>query len=405
MGGSKKVPVKGVAAVAGAVLLLVVAFTTPFSGDGQAEMQTAQASATVDVSTGGDGAAVAAARVAVSSPPEGQPAVSIPQPTPGAQPVQTVVISVDGGCETADGTIRKFLDTAKQVQGRFTFFMSGLCLLPDAQRMLYQPPGHLPGTSDIGFATPELVDQRIRVFTDMWREGHEVGTHFLGHFCGGSGVDSWSSEDWRSEISQARTFLDQWAGNNPQVTDTSLTLPFDSSVIVGDRTPCLEGQRQAMWDAFTAEGFRYEASDPGTLVWPKKVAGGRLWQFPLPALKLGGTDKWVLSMDYNLLVNQTGGATDVDPAECDQVAQQTYETFMNALDGVYNGNRAPLFLGTHLNSWACGAYITALERFIVDAKARYPDIMFVSNRDLADWLDAMDPAELKSLQKLEEQRY
>lgn len=404
MGGSGNVPVKGIAAVVGAVLLLVIAFTAPFSGDSQAETASQDALVEADAASG-DGAAVPAARVGITSPPEPQPTITIPAPAPGAKPVQTVVISVDGGCETEDGTIRTFLDTAKQVQGRFTFFMSGLCLLPDAQRMQYRPPGKLPGTSDVGFATAELVDDRIRVFSDMWREGHEIGTHFLGHFCGGGGVDTWSTEDWRSEIAQAKGFLDQWAANNPQVTDTSLTLPFDSSVFVGDRTPCLEGQRPAMWDAFAAEGFRYEASDPGTLLWPKKVAGGRLWQFPLPALKLGGTDTWVLSMDYNLLVNQTGGKTEVSPDECAQVEQQNYDTFMAALEGVYNGNRAPLFLGTHLNSWACGAYITSLERFIRDAKAKYPDIMFVSNRDLADWLDSMDPATLKSLQKLEAQRY
>ncbi len=408
MGGLDRVPVKAIAALAGAVLLLIIAFTAPFSGADEGHVgasgQDAQAPA-VDSTLVGDGAALAPSRSGVTSPPEPQPSVSIPQPAPGTQPVQTVVVSVDGGCETADGTVRTFLDTAKQVGGRFTFFMSGLCLLPDAQRMMYHPPGKLPGQSDIGFATADLVDDRIRVFTDMWREGHEIGTHFLGHFCGAGGVDSWTAEQWRDEIGQARTFLDTWPGNNPQITDQTSMLPFDSSVIVGDRTPCLEGQRPAMFEAFAAEGFRYDASDPGVLQWPRKVADGALWQFPLPALKLTGTDKWVLSMDYNLLVNQTGGETEVAPDECARVEEQTYQTYMDALEGVYNGNRAPLFLGSHLNSWACDAYIKALERFVVDAHARHPDVMFVSNRDLADWLDAMDPATLKGLQKLPEQKY
>lgn len=404
MGGMDRVPVKGIAALVGAILLLVVAFTAPFSGE-TAAGESAQEAGAVDLSQVGDGAAVAPARSGVTSPPEEQPGVDIPQPVPGQQPVQTVVISVDGGCETEKGTIRTFLDTAKQVQGRFTFFMSGLCLLPESQKMLYRPPGRLPGQSDIGFATAELVDRRVRTFVDMWREGHEVGTHFLGHFCGANGVDTWSTQDWRDEISQARQFLDTWPANNPQVTDQSLTLPFDSSVIVGDRTPCLEGDRPAMWEAFAAEGFRYEASDPGVLQWPRKVAAGQLWQFPLPALKLSGTDLWVLSMDYNLLVNQTNGKTEVPPEECARVEQQTYQTYMDALDGLYAGNRAPLFLGSHLNSWACDSYIIALERFIVDAKAKYPDIMFVSNEDLANWLDGMDPAVLKELQKLPAQRY
>lgn len=401
MGGLDKVPVKGIAAVVGAVLLLILAFTTPFSSASDTQAATEEP----EVTQVGDGAAIPTARTAVTTPPAEHPAVSIPAPAAGAKPTQTVVISVDGGCETDKGTIRSFLDVGKQVQGRFTFFMSGLCLLPDAQRMQYRPPGHLPGQSDIGFATAELVDARVRVFADMWNEGHEVGTHFLGHFCGSGGVAGWSTQEWRDEITQARQFLDNWAANNPQVTDQSLTLPFDSSVIKGDRTPCLEGDRPAMWAAFAAEGFRYEASDPGVLQWPRKVAQNKLWQFPLPALKLSGTNLWVLSMDYNLLVNQTNGETDVAPDECARVEQQTYQTYMDALEGVYNGNRAPLFLGSHLNSWVCDSYIKALQRFIVDAKTKYPDIMFVSNNDLADWLDGMDPATLKGLQQLPEQKY
>ncbi len=399
VGGLDRFPTKVVVAVVGAIVLLVLAFTTPFSSDSGAGTTTAAADAT----TSGDGATVAQAIRGVSTP-EAQPAIQIPQPTAGQKPVQTVVVSVDGGCETADGTIKKFLDVGRQVDGRFTFFVSGLCLLPDAQRMQYRPPGHLPGQSDIGFATEELVGERIKVFTDMYRSGHEIGTHFLGHFCGSSGVATWNTQQWRDEIRQARGFLDNWPANNPQVVDPQ-PLPFDSSVIKGDRTPCLEGDRPAMFAAFAQEGFRYDASDPGVLQWPRKVAGGKLWQFPLPALKLLGTDLWVLSMDYNLLVNQTGGKTEVPPDQCQKVQDQTYQTFMDALEGVYNGNRAPLFLGTHLNSWACGAYITALERFIVDAKAKYPDIMFVSNNDMADWLDAMDPATLKALQQLPQQKY
>lgn len=404
MGGLDKVPIKGIAAVLGAFLLVLIAFTTPFSGSGEPE-SAAQDATTVANASSGDGAAVPVARRAVTSPPADRPGITIPAPAEGTPPTQTVVVSVDGGCETDKGTIRSFLDVGKQVQGRFTFFVSGLCLLPDAQRMQYKPPGHLPGQSDIGFATAELVDPRVRVFTDMWNEGHEIGTHFLGHFCGAGGVDGWNTQQWRDEIAQARIFLDDWAANNPQVTDQSLTLPFDSSVIKGDRTPCLEGDRPAMWAAFAAEGFRYEASDPGVLQWPRKVAQNKLWQFPLPALKLSGTDMWVLSMDYNLLVNQTGGKTETTPEECARVEQQTYQTYMEALEGVYNGNRAPLFLGSHLNSWVCDSYIKALQRFIVDAKAKHPDVMFVSNNDLADWLDAMDPATLKKLQQQPPQRY
>jgi hypothetical protein len=391
-----RIPGKAIAAVIGTVILLLLAFRLP------AGSQSAAGDTGVDSA---DGAAVVDPNVpGVTTPPEGQPGVDIPQPAAGQQPTQLVVVSVDGGCETANGTIAKFLDTGRQSNARFTFFLSGLCLLPDAARMQYHPPGKEPGQSDVPFADPNMVAQRVKIFTDMYRAGHEIGTHFLGHFCSPGGVDDWSADQWGEEIAQARQFLDTWPRNNPQAAGSGV-LPFDSSVFKGDRTPCLLGQRPAMWTAFKEAGFRYDASDPGQLKWPTKVADGALWEFPLPALKLAGTNLWVLSMDYNLLVNQTNGETTGDPDSCKRVEDQTYQTYMDALAAVHEGNRAPLILGSHLNDWQCNGYINALERFVADVPAKYPDVKMVSFADLADWLDKMDPAELQKLQALPEQRY
>ena len=38
--------------------------------------------------------------------------------------------------------------------------------------------------------------------------------------------------------------------------------------------------------------------------------------------------------------------------------------------------------------------------FIVDLKAKHPDVQFVSNLDLEKWLEAQDPAVLQQLQAL-----
>lgn len=392
-----RVPWRPVAGIVGAVLMVTIAFAAPFDPDVSVRAEP------VDVVQSADGAAVTVPGPGVVETPEPQPAVDLPLPTADAKPTQVVVVSVDGGCETSDGTIRHLLDVGAGVSGRFTFFLSGLCLLPDDAKTTYHAPNHEAGDSDIPFANPDLVAERIRTFSDMYRAGHEIGTHFLGHFCGASGVDTWKAADWTSEIDQAKALLDTWPQHNPQVADPQ-PLPFNSSVIKGDRTPCLEGNRAAMHAAFTQAGFRYDASDPGVLQWPRKAPSG-LWEFPLPALKLTGTDKWVLSMDYNLLVNQTDGETEVPADQCKAVEEQTYQTYVDALEGVYNGNRAPLILGSHLNDWACNAYVNSLERFIADAAAKHPDIKFVSFLDLANWLDAMDPAQLAALQALPEQKY
>ncbi|MDZ7576747.1 MAG: hypothetical protein U0904_01005 [Candidatus Nanopelagicales bacterium] len=380
-------------AVAAAVLF-VIAFRAPVSSDTEPTTVTRA-----------DGAAVLGSRSGVTSPPESQPGIDVEKLAPGEQPPQLVVVSVDGSCETRGGTIRKFMDVGNSVGAHFTFFITGLCLLPEGSRMLYRPPTHAAGQSDISFADADMVAERVQTFTDMYRSGHEIGTHFLGHFCGeDKGVGTWSTADWRSEIEQSARFLDEWAANNPQVQGVD-PLPFDSSVIKGDRTPCLLGQRGQMWKAFEEADFAYEASDPGALQWPHKVHDGKLWQFPLPAVKLAGTGKWVLSMDYNFLYNQNNAQTNADPAKCASVEEQTYRTLMDSLTAVYEGNRAPLITGSHLNDWLCGAYINSLQRFITDAAGKYPDVKFVSFAELAQWLDAQDAAVLDALQSRPAQRY
>jgi hypothetical protein len=379
--------------VAGAAVLVVVAFRAPVAGTvGDSALDTA------------DGAAIVAAGPGVTSPPQEQPRTELAVPTAGQDPTQVVVVSIDGGCETRDGTIRRFLDTGEAVGARMTFFLSGLCLLPDDQRTAYQPPGKAAGQSDVPFADASMVSRRIRVFGQMYRAGHEIGTHFLGHFCGDDGVATWSADQWRDEIAQARRFVDLWPQYNPLAAGAP-QLPFDSSVMRGTRTPCLLGDRAAMHAAFAAEGMRYEASDPGVLQWPQRSEDSGLWLFPLPALRLADTQRWVLSMDYNLLVNQNDGRTTGDEATCQRVAESTYRTYMDALRALHRGNRAPLVVGSHLNDWLCGAYITAIERFLSDAAREFPDVRFINFADLADWLDAMPAGVLAGLQERPPQRY
>ena len=62
----------------------------------------------------------------------------------GEKPPQFVVVSFDGSCETPEGTMRHYLDTAKQVSGHFTFNLSGLCAARNDMKMNYLPPGHEP---------------------------------------------------------------------------------------------------------------------------------------------------------------------------------------------------------------------------------------------------------------------
>ena len=338
-----------------------------------------------------DGAGVDAANVTQTGLPP------ITKLKPGQKPPQFVVISFDGACK--DSLWQHYLKLASSVNGHFTFFLSGLCEVPDRQRFLYHPPHKPAGTSAIGFGEASLIPQRIRDITTAYNSGNEIGTHFLGHFCDANGVGIWNSADWTSEIKQARFFLDHWAEVNGN-TDPSLKLPFNSSVWKGGRTPCLDGKSSQMWPVWRKMGFTYDASRSGSLSWPKKIAGSpALWEFPLQTIKVIGYGRSNLSMDYNLLYVQNHAKQTAPPATCAKIQKSTYQSYMQALDAVERTNNAPFFVGNHFNNWACGAYVNALTSFVTDAHAKYPSMQFVTFAWLAKWMNAQDPKVLAALQK------
>jgi hypothetical protein len=316
----------------------------------------------------------------------------------GQKAPQFVVISFDGACK--DALWKHYLDLAKTTNSRFTFFLSGLCLVPDRQRFMYHPPHKAAGTSAIGFGDASLIPGRITNLTTAYNMGNEIGTHFLGHFCDAKGVGIWSSADWQSEIDQARNFLDNWKSINGN-TNPNLKLPFSSRVWVGDRTPCLAGKRSQMYPVFAKEGFKYDASGTGSLSWPHRIPNHHtMWNFPLQDIKVVGYGRSNLSMDYNFLYAQNNAKTSAPQATCDRIQTSTYKSFMLALKSVHSQNRAPLFIGNHFNNWVCGAYKNALTSFIQDAHSQYPDVRFVTFEYLTRWLDAQSPSTIKHLQSL-----
>ena len=346
-----------------------------------------------DFAVTGDGGGVAAEN-------QPQPEFQVTKLAPGEKPPQFVLVAFDGSC--SHDVFQQYLDTADQTGARFTMFLSGLCLLPESQRFLYQTPGRDAGESNIGFADDSAeVVTRIADLTRAYNSGHEIGTHFLGHFCDPSqgSVNSWNAKEWESEFAQDAQFTNDWAAING-VTDPT-PLPFNHSVVQGARTPCLEGQPDIMYPIFKEHGFTYDASGTGTLEWPSMNQYG-LWEFPLQDIKVAGFGRDSLSMDYNMLCQQNGsGGADCndssDPAICQQAEDSTYQSLMNVTDALYNGNRAPLFWGMHWKPLMCGAYINAVQQFIRDATAKYPDIKFISHKDLVTWLNAQDPAVLAKL--------
>ncbi|MFF9216124.1 polysaccharide deacetylase family protein [Streptomyces viridosporus] len=316
---------------------------------------------------------------------------------PGEKPPQFVVFSWDGALQGDDNLFAHYREMAKTYDAHMTFFLTGIYLVPKGKKELYSPPQHPQGSAAISFPTDEHIRTTLEQLGGAWKDGHEIGTHFNGHFCGEKGGGDWSVEEWKSEIDQFYGFVEKWK-THTGYTDLD-PLPFDiRKEVTGGRAPCLEGQANLL-KAAKDYGWRYDASSAGDFqIWPKKKDG--IWDFPLQMLPYEGGKYQGLSMDFNFLYNQSGGETDGDPAMYPQWQQQTVNTYMNGFNRVYYGSRAPLFIGNHFEQWNGGIYMKAVDEVIKSVCPR-KDVQCVSFRELADWMDAQKPATLERLRILD----
>ncbi|MEU2597887.1 hypothetical protein ABZ678_16290 [Streptomyces hirsutus] len=315
---------------------------------------------------------------------------------PGEKPPQFVVFSWDGAGEDSQKLFSHFREVAKKNDATMTYFLSGVYMLPEEKRDLYRPPQHSPGRSDIGFNDAEGIAATVEQLRLAWLEGNEIGTHFNGHFCGADGgVGEWSVAEWKDEIAQAKWFVKAWKTHTGMKNEAPLPFDYDKELI-GARTPCLEGQENFM-KAASELGFRYDTSGVNNQVWPKKKQG--LWDLSLQLVPFPGHSFEQLTMDYNFMVNQSGTTTQGDPAKHELWGDQMRDGLLAGFRRAYDGNRAPLIIGNHFESWNGGAYMRAVEE-TVEAVCTKPDVRCVSFRQLADWLDAQDPQTLEKLRTL-----
>ncbi|MER6999963.1 hypothetical protein [Streptomyces sp. NPDC000410] len=317
---------------------------------------------------------------------------------PGQTPPQFVIFSWDGAGEVGNGLFPRFLELAKNHDAAMTFFLSGIYVLPESKKTLYRPPNNRIGASDIGYLTDGHIKDTLKFLRQAWLDGHEIGTHFNGHFCAGSGsVANWTPTQWQSEIDQAVSFVTEWKTNSGW-TDLD-PLPFDyRKELVGGRTPCLLGQDNLLPTAKKL-GWRYDASSPGgRQKWPRKRGG--LWDLPLQAVPFPGRSFETLSMDYNFMANQSGNSTKGMTSRYPEWRRQAAGALLGGFNRAYESNRAPLFIGNHFEQWNGGIYMDAVEEAL-KGMAGKKDVRLVSFRQFCDWLDVQDPAIVAKLQTLE----
>ncbi|WP_097983248.1 hypothetical protein [Streptomyces sp. f150] len=326
-----------------------------------------------------------------------QPEAPVPL-EPGQKPPQFVIFSWDGAGEVGNGLFPRFLELAKEHDAAMTFFLSGIYLLPESKKSLYRPPNNPRGASDIGYLTDDHIKDTLKYVRQAWLDGHEIGTHFNGHFCGGSGsVERWTPAQWHSEINQAVSFVTEWRTNTGWENEEPL--PFDyRKELVGGRTPCLLGQDNLLPTA-SKLGWRYDASSPGgRQTWPVKRGG--VWDLPLQAMPFPGHSFEVLSMDYNILANQSQNSTKGMPSRYPGWRKQATDAYLAGFQRAYESNRAPFYIGNHFEEWNGGIYMDAVEE-VIKKVADKDDVRLVSFRQYVDWLDAQDPAVLAKLRTLE----
>ncbi|MFC3576638.1 hypothetical protein ACFOZ0_25815 [Streptomyces yaanensis] len=315
---------------------------------------------------------------------------------PGEKPPQFVVFSWDGALQGDDQLFSHYRELAKEYNAHMTFFLTGIYLLPKSKKDLYHGPQHKAGEAAIDYPTDEHIRTTLEQLREAYNEGNEIGTHFNGHFCDAKGGGDWSVDEWKSEIDQFFSLVENWK-TNTGFKDIA-PLPFDfRKEVAGGRAPCLEGQPNLL-KAIKSYGWSYDASNPGDFqIWPKKKNG--IWDFPLQLLPFNGKHQAV-SMDFNMLYNQTGGEVSGDPSKYPEWEQQAVQAYMNGFNRVYYGSRAPLFIGNHFENWNGGIYMKAIDQVVKNVCTK-KGVRCVSFKELADWLDVQKPETLERLRTLD----
>jgi peptidoglycan/xylan/chitin deacetylase (PgdA/CDA1 family) len=270
----------------------------------------------------------------------------------------------------------------------FTFFVSGINFLADSHRGLYEGPHQRRGYSRIKFGgSAEQVRKRIDYVNDLYRNGHEIASHAVGHFNGAA----WSTGDWQREFRAFGDIVDNVASNNGLPESR---LAFAAADVIGFRAPYL-AKSAGMYSALRANGFRYDTSGVGHAdAWPEKVDG--LWRFNLAMLRIQGLGRGTLSMDYNFFVAQSRAA--YDPRRYEAAREQMLQTYLHYFKTNYAGNRAPLHIGHHFMNYQGGAYNDALKSF-ARVVCGLPEVRCVTYAKLADFMDQQSAETLAAYRK------
>ncbi|MGB6040786.1 MAG: polysaccharide deacetylase [Gordonia sp. (in: high G+C Gram-positive bacteria)] len=316
---------------------------------------------------------------------------------PGEKPPQFVLFSFDGVGVSPNWD--EFLKAAEESGARFTALMTGLYFLTDRASKRYRGPGHLPGESALPFGgTRKEVREQIGYLNRTWYAGHEMGTHFVGHFCAGTkypGKD-WTAGDWKNELNQFFSLMQNWR-RNTGINDGP-DLAFGPGAVKGGRTQCLEGSPEKLFPALRAHQMTWDSSMPAAkpgIYWPSKTRG--IWEFPVPYVYSPALKARQTALDFNFWMTYNGAKN--TPKQAPKISRMVRGTYNYMYKRAYAGNRAPIVVANHFNDWSGNAFNPATWQFMRDVCGN-PETICATYTDLVSWLELQDPAVLKELQGL-----
>lgn len=288
-----------------------------------------------------------------------------------ARPPQFVLLAFDGSLN--NDFWQESRAFAKSANLKFTYFISGTYFIPNAKKAQYVAPHGLgPGKSAIGFGGDlDAIATRYANVQGAHDEGHEMASHANGHFDGAS----WTEADWTSEFEQFDKIVFQGVGG------TSPGLSFAANTSIGFRAPQL-GHNPALFKVLAKRGYAYDTSKTSASdFWPTQKDG--VWNFPLAELRIVGSGKKTLSMDYNFYVADSKG--EPNPAGKETFKKQMIDTYAKYFEQNYFGNRGPVHIGHHFSKWNGGAYWEAMQAFAKKV-CGLPEVKCVTYKELLDFV-------------------
>lgn len=336
----------------------------------------------------------ASALEAVDSVVKNSTSTSSPGKTPPYSDFQYVILSLDGSRSLSMwNKTRQFAkDMAEKGKPvHFTYFINPIYLITkEAAHKSYQPPRAKMGQSLIGYADSEQdVKDRVEQINYAYNEGHEIGSHNVGHFNG----LNWSHDEWLQESNSFDSIITDVQKNNPNVVIQPWT--FGLSQFIGFRAPEL-GVNSSLYKVLAEKKYVYDSSGMRTPTkYPTKDQNG-IWHIGLGIIKVKdlhsaspGKSHYVLSMDYNfwMLQSNVKNVAKKGTPLWNNFFSEMKDSYLDYFNNNYEGNHAPVVIGHHFSSWNDGVYWEAMKSFAEDVCGK-PKVKCVTFKEYTDYLNS-----------------